>query len=186
MLGRAASKHATKARFTTSETSFRLAPRLAPLESCTKAPIPSLTSTANLEVRMRAFVAALGLVVLPAFASAQAPCMSAQPGSGWVCVNGGWLPPGHPNIPPQTPAPAPPTIGSSPYPPPPTRVFKVGKRYQRHATDIYIAGVVMLESGDPALIAQCMAVGDDCFAVGYIRWYPVNVNAYDWTEVSRR
>jgi hypothetical protein len=29
-------------------------------------------------------------------------CTTPQPGPGWVCVNGGWLPPGHPGIPTQS------------------------------------------------------------------------------------
>jgi beta-glucosidase len=33
-------------------------------------------------------------------------CSTALPGDGWVCVNGGWLPPGHPGIP-TTPGPSP-------------------------------------------------------------------------------
>lgn len=35
-------------------------------------------------------------------------CGSANPGPGWVCVNGGWLPPGHPGIPVAPPSTAPP------------------------------------------------------------------------------
>lgn len=30
--------------------------------------------------------------------SAASPCGSPSPGEGWVCQDGGWLPPGHPNI----------------------------------------------------------------------------------------
>lgn len=50
--------------------------------------------------------AALGTIVLavivcvtaaPSAEGAQG-CGSANPGPGWVCVNGGWLPPGHPGI----------------------------------------------------------------------------------------
>lgn len=42
--------------------------------------------------------------------AAAVTCSSPQPGANWVCVNGGWLPPGHPEIPANTtpqPGPAP-------------------------------------------------------------------------------
>lgn len=44
-------------------------------------------------------------------------CPGNAPGAGWVCVNGGWLPPGHPGIPsgpekPQAPKPEPAPTGS--------------------------------------------------------------------------
>ena len=40
-------------------------------------------------------------------------CTTPSPGTGWVCVNGGWLPPGHPDIPSgsTTPPPPPPPSG---------------------------------------------------------------------------
>ena len=48
-------------------------------------------------------------------------CLTVQPGPDWVCVNGGWLPPGHPGtglLNPPAPSPAPPS--PSPGPPSPT------------------------------------------------------------------
>lgn len=38
-------------------------------------------------------------------------CPPPQPGPDWVCVNGGWLPPGHPGIPADEPPPPPPPAG---------------------------------------------------------------------------
>ncbi|MEQ1875592.1 MAG: hypothetical protein ABL958_03035, partial [Bdellovibrionia bacterium] len=47
---------------------------------------------------------------------APSACPTVKPGPDWVCVNGGWLPPGHPGIPTLPPTP-PPTV--QPTPPPP-------------------------------------------------------------------
>lgn len=43
-------------------------------------------------------LAALVLFIFAGPIEAQG-CTSTNPGPGWVCVNGGWLPPGHPGIP---------------------------------------------------------------------------------------
>lgn len=108
------------------------------------------------------------------------------PFPGAVLVNGGWVPCSHtlaiqagkgcdapkPTVPPPT------------LPQPPV-AFKVGKSYERDTTKVYIAGSVQLSSGFFALVAECLAVGDGCFEVGYIRLFPINTNASDWTEVGR-
>ena len=48
--------------------------------------------------------------------SAPSTCTSPMPGDGWVCVGGGWVPPGHPLA---TSGGSPDPVGSTPPPPPP-------------------------------------------------------------------
>jgi hypothetical protein len=55
---------------------------------------------------------ARSLVAQPSAVDSTASCRTVQPGSDWVCVNGGWVPPDHP-LAPETPAPSP----SPPNPP---------------------------------------------------------------------
>lgn len=49
-------------------------------------------------------------------------CTTPQPGTGWTCVNGGWLPPGMPvpSTPPAAPAPTPPSAPGTPSTPAPS------------------------------------------------------------------
>ena len=116
--------------------------------------------------------------LLAAAVTASQPCTTVQPSPAFVCVNGGWLPPGHPGIPKVDPPP--PVVD-------PTR-FRVGRRYVRTyesaaPTDLFIAGTGQLPDGNTVLFATCLAVGDGCFAVNYVRVIPANANANDFTEV---
>lgn len=76
-------------------------------------------------MRIQGIVVAV-LLLLASAADAQV-CASANPGPGWSCVNGGWLPPGHPGIPAAPsgtpPTPIPPT---APPIPSPTLVYGPG------------------------------------------------------------
>lgn len=89
--------------------------------------------------------------MLPVILAAQlvtVPCLTVQPGPQWVCVSGGWLPPGHPAIP-VAPPPPPPVCDPRPNPylepdraaactawerqnnpPPPLPTFEVGRMYR--------------------------------------------------------
>jgi hypothetical protein len=118
--------------------------------------------------------------LLAAAVSASTPCTTVQPSPAFVCHGGQWLPPGHPLIPPPVATPPP-----APVPPPSTStpVFRVGRRYVRSSTDLFIAGTGQLPDGTPVLFATCLAVGDNCFSVGYVRMLPAYANAVDWTEV---
>jgi hypothetical protein len=132
---------------------------------------------------VRPYLYALPLLALAATADA-ATCPSVQPSPAWVCVGGGWLPPGHPGIPaPPVLVPAPPVepkVNPDPYAP----RFRVGKRYQRGTTDVHIAGTGQLIDGTHVLFAVCMAVGDGCFDYGYVRLFPIGVSAADFVEVQ--
>jgi hypothetical protein len=125
-------------------------------------------------------VVALGVALLvPGLASAQTQCLSTQPGpingQPWVCVNGGWLPPGSAPTPPPPPSTVnPPT---SPNQPTPAVPFRTGRRYVRGDTDIYIMALTQLENGVHVYMAQCLAVADGCFAVGYFRAILTNASA---------
>ena len=62
--------------------------------------------------------------VLTTFISPEAPapvisCSGFWPGTDWVCVNGGWVPPDHPLAQPGAPPPPPPPTPPAPAPPPP-------------------------------------------------------------------
>jgi phosphatidylserine/phosphatidylglycerophosphate/cardiolipin synthase-like enzyme len=81
---------------------------------------PALTTSSEL------YTFVTGATVTPPPASPVQPtpvpsassCVSASPGSGWVCVNGGWLPPGHPlamsAVAPAAPAPTVPVVPAAP------------------------------------------------------------------------
>jgi hypothetical protein len=118
---------------------------------------------------MTALLLVAQLVALPA------ACPTVQPSPAFVCVNGGWLPPGHPDIPvvdvpkPNQPAPAVP--------------FRIGRRYVRGTTDVFILGAGQLPDGVTVLVAQCREVGDGCFYAGQLRLFLSNATAADWTEL---
>lgn len=57
------------------------------------------------------FIFVFALLAAPA-AAQTAPCTTLRPGPSWVCLDGGWLPPGHPLTPPGTT----PTPGFQPRP----------------------------------------------------------------------
>lgn len=129
---------------------------------------------------MRAVLIA-AVVILGWSVNAEAQtCQTVQPGPTWVCVNGGWLPPGHPAIPTTatpTPAPAPPTTSV----PLPKVAFKLGSRYTRGTADVRIVGSGQIQ-GAPVLFAYCNEVGDGCFFQGFIRTFPAYAEAQDWTD----
>lgn len=124
----------------------------------------------------------LGVVVLAAEAGAQSPtCLTPRPGPAWVCVDGGWLPPGHPGIPTTTPTPAP-----APQPvavPTPENTFWLNHRYVRGTTDVQIIGTGQY-AGYPVVFAYCNAEGDGCFFKGLVRMFPSNASAVDWTNLG--
>jgi hypothetical protein len=73
-------------------------------------------SSADTPLQATVFVAGGGASPTPPSGpTPPAACATASPGDRWVCVNSGWLPPGHPGIP-ATPGPSP-TPPSGPTPP---------------------------------------------------------------------
>mgnify|MGYP000844798409 CR=1 FL=1 len=107
-------------------------------------------------------------------------CTLPAPGPAWVCQDGGWLPPGHPNI--RRPEPPPP-------PPNPLVVnFRVGGTYRRDATGvrIHITGLGALKDGVAVLAGQCLteSVEDHCLFVGQGRFITANASTAGWSEES--
>ncbi len=121
------------------------------------------------------------MIAIAAAVAAALTCTTPRPGPDWVCVAGGWLPPGHPSVPVTAPAPPP------PHQPTPDVPFKIGRRYWRNAsganpTDIYIAGAGQLPDGTSVLFAMCRALGDGCYEVGQVRLFLANATAADWED----
>lgn len=114
------------------------------------------------------------------------PCMTQDPGAGFVCVSGGWLPPGHPSIvaapAPLPPAPVPPQGAQAPLVP----GFQVGHTYRRDASGalIYITGLVVVKSGYAVLAAECVieSAQDQCFFPGEGRFILANASTSGWTD----
>lgn len=133
-------------------------------------------------VRRLSFVVA-ALVLGAHIAEAQGPtCTTQKPADGWVCIGGGWLPPGHPDIPTTPRVDVPP-----PHQPPPATPFKIGRRYWRNAsgvnpTDIYIAGAGQLADGTSVLFAVCRVTGDGCYSAGEVRLFLANASAAGWDD----
>jgi hypothetical protein len=126
----------------------------------------------------RLMLAAAALLAFATSAHAQSPsCTTPSPGSAWVCVSGGWLPPGHPDIP-STPKVDAPT----PNQPQPAVAFRIGHRYVRTTTDVYIMGAGQTAEGVNVLFAQCRTVGDGCYEAGMIRLFLANANAVGWDD----
>lgn len=128
-------------------------------------------------------VAAL-LASVPVASAQTLTCQTPSPGPSWACVGGGWLPPGHPGIPPSTDIPKPPTFNQ----PAPTVPFKIGHRYTRNAsgtpTDIYVMGAGQTIAGVGVLFAECRSEGDGCLFKGHIRLLLSNADAKDWEDVT--
>lgn len=113
---------------------------------------------------------------LAAALSSQSPCLSTQPGPEWVCVNGGWLPPSHPNRP-VSPPPLP--VECDPVPnayldpdrasacaaatlkPVPATLprFEVGRTYQHAYPDarMVVLSIARSLEGVPVITAQYIA-----------------------------
>jgi hypothetical protein len=135
------------------------------------------------------------LLLAAQLATTAPACLTVQPSPAFVCVEGGWLPPGHPRIPVQDDTtrapvrvegpPLTPYDATDPRQNPYLPRFRVGHRYQRGTSDIHIAGTGQLPDGAAVLFAVCLAEGDSCYGVGYVRMFPYNVNATDWIEVTR-
>lgn len=117
------------------------------------------------------------LLLAAQLASAQ-PCLTVQPSPAFTCVEGGWLPPNHPGIPKVAPPPEP-----QPADAPFERKFRVGRRYVRDSTDIFITGAGQLANGTSVFFAECLQIGDGCFGVGYIRLILTNATSHDFTEL---
>lgn len=125
-------------------------------------------------------------LLLAAQLAAAVPCTTVQPSPAFVCHNGQWLPPNHPLLPPPSVVEPPPPVSGTPR-------FHVGRRYLRQTatspyeagppTDLFISGAGQLVDGTPVLFATCLAVGDGCFAVNYVRVLPIAANAADFTEM---
>lgn len=121
-------------------------------------------------------------LILAAQIVTAAVCTTPKPGPEWVCVGDGWLPPGHPGIP---PAPVP--------PPPPAGVinlsggFQVGRTYRRDTTgtELYIAALATTKNGTAVFVAECLNEGaqDQCFFPGEGRFILANARPDGWTEV---
>lgn len=118
-----------------------------------------------------------------AAALSSTPCLSTQPGPTWQCHNGGWLPPGHPDLPTQPTAPP-----AGPYTPSGTdaQTFLVGHRYVHAATgrEVFVTGYVELSAGIPVIVLECLNVADVCHDVGELRASPANVSSSGWYEVG--
>jgi hypothetical protein len=147
-----------------------------------------------------ALAAALILCALPSIASAQytaeprgrnnltldACAGVPNPGPGWTCVGGGYLPPGHPDIP-RVPPPVPPSAGpgtpDQPLPPNPDG-FKVGKTYRRTATGalVFIVSIGQAKNGLFVTTAECLieSVQDQCYYPGDARLILSNANTLGW------
>lgn len=125
-------------------------------------------------------------LVLAAQIVTSAVCTTPQPGPAWVCVNGGWLPPGHPGIgqTPAPPPPVPPTAINAPNP----EGFAVGRYYRRDdtGTRLYIAGLNMLSNGVLVYAAECVdeAPHDLCYFKGMARFLVANGSKVGWTELT--
>jgi hypothetical protein len=109
-------------------------------------------------------------------------CPSVQPSPAFVCVNGGWLPPGHPGIPKAVEPPTPP-----PGPTQPVVVgFRPGTTYRRDATGalLHITSVGALKNGIAVVAAECLneSTQDQCFFAGQGRFILANANTLGWTE----
>lgn len=112
-------------------------------------------------------------------------CPTVQPSPAFVCVNGGWLPPGHPGIPVAVDPPAPP-----PVPPGATQPvvvgFRPGTTYQRDATGVrlHITSVGALKNGIAVVAAECLneSTQDQCYFAGQGRFILANANTLGWTE----
>jgi hypothetical protein len=129
----------------------------------------------------RLLIAAAVVLVSASSAFAQNQnCTTVQPSPAFVCVDGGWLPPNHPNL----PAAVPPTNlpPADPSAPPYGQRFRVGRRYVRGTSDVFIAGAGQLADGTSVLFAICQAEGDNCFQVGFVRTFLAIANANDWRE----
>jgi hypothetical protein len=136
---------------------------------------------------MRAFLIALTVTLgVSAHGFAQSlSCTTPKPGDGWVCVGGGWLPPGHPDIP-KTDVPTPDV--PPPNQPTPDVPFKIGHRYTRNASGtpvtVYIMGAGQMENGLSVLFAECRTEGDGCYFKGMVRLFLSNATAKDWLDVT--
>lgn len=125
--------------------------------------------------------------------SATLTCTTPDPGAGFVCHQGQWLPPNHPSLPkPQAPAPAP-----APEPPLPCggggcpivfNGFQVGHTYRRDATgaELYMVALGTIKGGLAVLAAQCLTVSreDGCLYQGEGRFVLANANTLGWTRVE--
>ena len=130
----------------------------------------------------RLLFAAVILGALYVTEAAAQTCTTPKPndiaGQPWVCVNGGWLPPGHQDIP-KAPVPdaPPPPIDQ----PAPKRSFWLGHRYTRGTTDISIVGTGQAPKGVNVLFAMCNQLGDGCVYKGEIRMLLANAESTEWT-----
>lgn len=117
---------------------------------------------------LNAFVLAANLMAIPA------TCTTVQPGSDWICVNGGWLPPGHPDIP----------VASSPY----TTTFQVGHTYRRPSTGatIFVVSLGRARNGATVLATECLSVSpsDQCYFPGQGRFILANATINDWVRLD--
>jgi hypothetical protein len=109
-------------------------------------------------------------------------CPTPNPGAGFVCQNGQWLPPNHPLV---TSAPPPSALPPQPPDMPPYgQRFRVGRRYQRGTTDVSIIGTAQLPDGVAVLVALCLQDGDGCYGPGYVRLFLYEAAASDWRDVT--
>jgi len=125
-------------------------------------------------------------------------CTTVQPGPTWVCVNGGWLPPGHPGIPvaPQPPVCVPvPNPYTEPEraaactaweaehrPKPPLPTFVVGGIYTEpySQTRISVLAVSLSLEGVPVVTAQQIVP-----ASGYVFSFRTDApQAQQWTRIQ--
>lgn len=123
---------------------------------------------------MTAFLLAAQLTLTPV------PCAPPQPGSSWVCQDGGWLPPGHPSIRPTQPPPPPPPPQGALVP-----EFQIGRTYRRDATGtrLHILALGTAKSGVAVLATECLdeAAQDQCYFPGQGRLILANASAAGWS-----
>lgn len=109
-----------------------------------------------------------------------------NPGPAFTCVNGQYLPPGHPGI----PAVIAPPVQDPPVVPDPraaASTFKLGRTYQRDASGVvvFVAGAGQMSDGVAVTFLACQSVSteDHCWYPGAVRAILANATSLGWTEL---
>lgn len=109
-------------------------------------------------------------------------CQSVRPGADWVCVNGGWLPPGLAPVTPRVPE----VVG--PEPRLAAGTFRLGHTYRRDATGtvVYIAAAGQVSNGVAVIAMECLTVAaeDQCYAMNIGRFVVAHALTLGWTDIT--
>lgn len=133
---------------------------------------------------MRRHLIAVALVAAACVASEAAAqsCTTPQPAPAFVCVKGGWLPPGHPDIPKPT--------TYDPQPDPTAPQFTVGHTYRRDATGtrLHAVAVGQAVTGTLVFAMECLDANpeDLCDFVGQGRFVLAHASRSGWTDLGAR